>query len=141
MTQRRQQAAGAAKAAWTVIGRYTSFEGRVGRGAYWLFVLTLLVAIVAATIVADLLSAAVPTAGTVFWLALLATALWLSTAMTVRRLHDIGWSGWAVLLKLVPFGGILLLVLTLLPSADGPNKYGPHPNNRAGHPDVASHFA
>lgn len=37
-------------------------------------------------------------------------------ALTARRLHDAGFSAWFMLLFLVPFGGLAMLVLTVLPS-------------------------
>ena len=47
----------------------------------------------------------------------------------IRRLHDAGFSGWFVLLSLVPYlGGIALFVMTLLKS-DGDNKWGPNPRS------------
>ena len=44
----------------------------------------------------------------------------------IRRLHDIGVSGWWVLIGLfVPyFGGFILLIMSMLPSQPHPNKYG-----------------
>ena len=44
----------------------------------------------------------------------------------IRRLHDIGYSGWWVLVGLfVPYiGGFILLIMSLLPSQPHPNKYG-----------------
>ena len=44
----------------------------------------------------------------------------------IRRLHDIGVSGWWVLIGLfVPYiGGFILLIMSLLPSQPHPNKYG-----------------
>ncbi|MCU1523797.1 MAG: hypothetical protein JWO18_691 [Microbacteriaceae bacterium] len=40
-----------------------------------------------------------------------------SLALTVRRLHDANLSGFFIFLSLVPFvGGIIVLVMTLLPS-------------------------
>ena len=40
-----------------------------------------------------------------------------SLALTVRRLHDVNFSGWMILIGLVPFlGGLALLVFTILPS-------------------------
>ena len=51
-----------------------------------------------------------------------------SISMTVRRLHDTGKSGWYYLLSFIPYvGSIIILVLTLLDSTPGPNKYGPNP--------------
>lgn len=47
----------------------------------------------------------------------------------IRRLHDAGFSGWFVLLSLIPYiGGIALLVMTLLKS-DSDNKWGPNPQS------------
>lgn len=50
------------------------------------------------------------------------------TAITVRRLHDIGRSGYYCLFSLIPFfGNIILLVLCCIDSERGPNIYGPSP--------------
>lgn len=47
-------------------------------------------------------------------------------AVTVRRLHDTGRSGWWVLLSFLPFiGSIVLLVFMLEKSEKGINKFGP----------------
>lgn len=47
-------------------------------------------------------------------------------AVTVRRLHDTGRSGWWVLLSLVPLiGAIVLLVYMLEKSEQGENQFGP----------------
>ena len=49
-------------------------------------------------------------------------------AVTVRRLHDIGKSGWMILITLIPVAGaIWLLVLTLTDSDPKENKYGAIP--------------
>ena len=49
-------------------------------------------------------------------------------AVAVRRLHDVGKSGWMLLIALIPLiGGIWLLVLYLTDSNPGENKYGPNP--------------
>jgi len=49
-------------------------------------------------------------------------------AVTVRRLHDIGKSGWMILISLIPIiGGIWLLILTVTDGEPGENQYGPNP--------------
>ncbi len=48
-------------------------------------------------------------------------------SVLARRLHDIGWSGWLVLLQFVPLGGLVLFVCTLIPSERGANSHGPYP--------------
>jgi uncharacterized membrane protein YhaH (DUF805 family) len=49
-------------------------------------------------------------------------------AVMVRRLHDIGKSGWFILLGLIPcVGGIILLVFTVMAGDAYDNEYGPDP--------------
>ena len=49
-------------------------------------------------------------------------------AVTVRRLHDIGKSGWWILIVFIPFvGAIILLVFTCFDSEHGPNEWGDSP--------------
>jgi uncharacterized membrane protein YhaH (DUF805 family) len=45
-----------------------------------------------------------------------------SLSITVRRLHDIGKSGWWVLMGFIPLLNLVLLILLVLPS-DCDNKY------------------
>lgn len=48
--------------------------------------------------------------------------------VSVRRLHDIGKSGWMLLINLILFvGGIWLLILFVRDSISGNNEYGPNP--------------
>ena len=54
-------------------------------------------------------------------------------AVTARRLHDTGRSGWWMLLSFVPFGGLVLLVFTLQDSR-GPNAWGQSPKALAAQP-------
>ena len=79
-------------------------------------------------------SAAIGIAGSVVsavgylsWLFNLATIV-PSIAVAVRRLHDVGKSGWWLLASLVPvLGGLYLIYLAIQPS-DGPNAYGVAPD-------------
>jgi len=49
-------------------------------------------------------------------------------AVTVRRLHDTGRSGWWLLLVFIPFiGGLILFVFMLLDSQPESNKWGAPP--------------
>ena len=50
-------------------------------------------------------------------------------AVSVRRLHDIGKSGWWMLLFFVPVGGIILLVWFITEGQPVTNMYGPVPTN------------
>jgi uncharacterized membrane protein YhaH (DUF805 family) len=54
--------------------------------------------------------------------------LWCAGTLAVRRLHDAGRSGYALLAILVPGIGALWLLLALLrPGVDGRNRYGEDP--------------
>jgi len=51
-------------------------------------------------------------------------------ALGVRRLHDVGKSGWMYLVGFIPLAGaIWLIVLWARESKPGENKWGPNPNN------------
>ena len=53
-------------------------------------------------------------------------------AVSVRRLHDCGKSGWFLLFGLIPlFGWAYLLYLYVQPGMEGPNAYGPDPKATA----------
>lgn len=48
--------------------------------------------------------------------------------LTIRRLHDIGLSGWVVLISLIPFLGFLLVLFLLFKRGEPlTNRYGPDP--------------
>lgn len=46
-----------------------------------------------------------------------------SLAVLGRRLHDIGWSAWWILLIFVPLGSLVLFVACLMPSQEHANQY------------------
>ncbi|TGV75581.1 DUF805 domain-containing protein, partial [Mesorhizobium sp. M00.F.Ca.ET.149.01.1.1] len=51
---------------------------------------------------------------------------WIS--LLVRRLHDVGLTGWLAILCFLPYVGLLaIVVFGLIPSQVGDNKYGPVP--------------
>ncbi|MBQ7256683.1 MAG: DUF805 domain-containing protein [Abditibacteriota bacterium] len=51
-------------------------------------------------------------------------------AVAVRRLHDIGYNAWWLLISCIPIiGGIWFLVLTLLPGQKEDNQWGANPHN------------
>ena len=102
---------------------YANFNGRARRKEYWMFYLFSVIFGFAAGIV----DAFISTYGliiVVYYLALFIPTL----AVAVRRLHDIGKSGWFILVSLIPFiGGIWLLILMVSDSQSGDNEYGVYP--------------
>ena len=111
----------------TALKKYAVFSGRARRKEYWLFTLLSWLLYIAAGILDGLESTAEESSelwGTLVTLALLVPGL----AVAIRRLHDIGKSGWWMLLWLLPiFGPIVLLILSLMDSQPGDNQYGPNP--------------
>lgn len=119
--------------------RYAQFGGRANRREYWMFQLFLFLVAMAVMIlgfvvalVAGVLLHADSSWMTGIMIATMALVgvLWLATivpliAVTVRRLHDVGQSGWMYLLTLIPMAGIVVLIFMLLPSVPGDNAYGP----------------
>jgi uncharacterized membrane protein YhaH (DUF805 family) len=106
--------------------KYAEFNGRSRRKEYWMFSLFHFI------IFAILGLAAVVSgkAGMVFYALCCLYALAAvvpSLAVCVRRLHDMGMSGWWLLLAFVPLGNLVLLVFTCLDSQPGPNLYGSNP--------------
>lgn len=98
----------------TCLKKYADFSGRATRSEYWWFVLCEVLILGIASLISDWLPG-------LFALALVLPAL----AVGARRLHDIGRSGWWLLLMLVPFiGGLFLLYWMVLPSQPGANTFG-----------------
>lgn len=102
---------------------YATFSGRARRKAYWMFVLFWFIA----AIIVGILDNVLGTNGILGGLYVLGTLL-PYLALSIRRLHDIGKSGWWFFIQLVPLiGGIWLLVLYVTDSQPGENAYGPNP--------------
>lgn len=109
--------------------RCLQFSGRSRRTEYWMFVLlNILVAIAIALV--DLMLGTVDeqtktgTFSTFYSFIVILPTL----ALTVRRLHDTGRTGWWVLISLIPvLGVIVLLVFMALDGEPGNNDYGANP--------------
>jgi uncharacterized membrane protein YhaH (DUF805 family) len=86
-----------------VLKKYSDFESNSTRKEYWMFVLF--------NIVFSSITALIsPNASAFYYLFVFIPAL----AVTVRRLHDVGKSGWMMLIVFIPIiGWIWLLVLLL----------------------------
>ncbi len=50
-----------------------------------------------------------------------------SLSVQVRRLHDIGKSGWLILLSFIPIIGTIVLFVWYCTDSDSDNHYGPNP--------------
>ena len=113
----------------SVLKKYSDFSGRARRAEYWYFYLFNLLFLLAATIIDHLLG--IKIGGSNIGPIYIIYALFVITptiAVAIRRLHDIGKSGWMVLISLIPFiGGIWMIILMIRDSNPGDNEYGPNP--------------
>ena len=98
------------------------FSGRASRSEYWYWALFMLICGIVTAIVDVLVfpSNSVSPLNSLFNLATFLPSL----AVALRRLHDIGRSGWWQLLLLVPCVGLIaLIVMFCRPGEPHPNKY------------------
>ncbi len=119
-----------------VFENYANFSGRARRSEYWYFVLCnfLISMVFYIPLIATGALFDNEEPGTIFFLfygllMLYSLAILIpSLAVAVRRLHDIGKSGWYYLIGLIPFvGGIILLVWFFTEGNQGTNEWGPDP--------------
>ncbi|MFT4535304.1 MAG: uncharacterized membrane protein YhaH (DUF805 family) [Saprospiraceae bacterium] len=99
---------------------YATFEGRARRSEYWYFYLFTLIASFVAGFFDGMLGLSIISLAVTFGLII------PSIAAACRRMHDVGKSGWFML---IPFYNLFLAVT---PGDVGPNQYGPDPKNEAG---------
>lgn len=112
-----------------------SFEGRVGRGAYWGLVVVSLVLFggMAALGFMSAMNANDPAAAgggmSVAMIALSLAFLWPALAIQAKRWHDVDKSAWWILISLVPVvGGLIALVFNgFFAGTDGANRFGSAP--------------
>ncbi|PIE49069.1 MAG: hypothetical protein CSA39_04460 [Flavobacteriales bacterium] len=112
-----------------VLKQYADFNGRARRKEYWMFGLFNMIFAIVAMILDNILGIAIEGVGygPLYGLYILAVLI-PGLAVSVRRLHDIGKSGWMILIALIPLiGAIWLLVLMVTDSNSGENKYGQNP--------------
>ncbi len=115
-----------------VLKQYADFNGRARRTEYWMFTLVNIIISFSFLMMDNRMGASIfEFDGIAYgYLTLLySMAVFIpSLAVTVRRLHDIGKSGWWYLVGLIPFiGGIWLLFLLVKEGVPQENEYGPNP--------------
>lgn len=114
---------------FTAMKKYVVFSGRARRAEYWMFYLFTLIFGVVAIILDNALGLANEETGYGILYVLFGLAVALPyLSVTVRRLHDVGKSGWWIFINLIPIvGSIWLFILTVTDSQPFENQYGINP--------------
>jgi len=112
-----------------VLKKFTEFNGRSGRKEFWIFtIINVLISFI--LLLVDVLlgtfnsATGVGILGGLYGLGVFIPAL----AVTVRRLHDTGKSGWFFFVVLIPVAGAIWLLILMAKEGDsGENRFGPDP--------------
>jgi len=108
----------------TVLRQWKEFDGRSERKEYWIFLLINFAITMALTIVEQSIFNENGFISSLYGLFVLIPGI----AVAIRRLHDIGKSGWMQLVMFIPLiGWIWFLVLMAKEGDPGRNQYGESP--------------
>ena len=117
--------------------KFAEFNGRASRSEYWWFFLFTFICGYVLSFVGNVifLAAGYAIDDPIFLISPLSTLFQLivlipTIAVTVRRFHDVGRSGWWILILLVPCVGIILYLVWLVQDGEPhDNMYGTVPTN------------
>lgn len=111
-----------------VVKNYAGFSGRAQRKEYWMFILFYMVF----SVLAGIVDGVIGTPGVLQGLLGLGLIV-PSLAVLIRRLHDVGKSGWFSLVSIIPLVGPIWLIILLAKDGDpGSNAYGENPKEIGG---------
>ncbi|MDD5461536.1 MAG: DUF805 domain-containing protein [Methylococcales bacterium] len=111
--------------------KYAVFEGRARRKEYWFFILFNVLISMALGFVDRFIGNVNPETGIgvlsgIYTLGVMIPGI----AVSVRRLHDTGRSGWWLLITFLPIiGAIIFFYFMVLDSDTESNEYGPSPKS------------
>ena len=123
-----------------VLKQYADFSGRARRKEYWMFMLFhylfvfLLVFLIGFSSDDFFENEDIENLNSVSLSILVILGLYFFgtiipfLAVTVRRLHDIGKSGWWYLIKFIPYiGSFIIFIFACMDGNNGPNEWGENP--------------
>ena len=109
----------------TVMGNFANFKGRASRSEYWRFYgITIVIAGIINVLSALFMNTALSSVFGLISMAYNVAILLPSIGLGVRRFHDVGKSGWMLLISLIPFGIIYVIYLLAQKGDEGDNQYG-----------------
>lgn len=105
--------------------RSLDFDGVSTRAEYWSFTLLYFIILVLTMTVDQIMNTdfVLETHMRLFEFLVIFTLFLTSLSVSVRRLHDIGFSGWWILLGLIPFGILIVVFFMLMKPKLENNKY------------------
>ena len=105
-----------------VLKKYAEFSGRARRKEFWMYTLFNFIIIIVLSVIDGIIG--IPILSGIYSLGVLIPGI----AVSARRMHDIGKSGWWLLIGFVPFIGVIVLIIFfVMDSNPGDNQYGPNP--------------
>ena len=107
-----------------VLENYANFNGRARRAEYWWYSLGNLILFIIAAVLDSVIGLAILGPYGIFYTVLLLGTIIPSIAVGIRRMHDVGKSGWFILIP------IYNLILACTEGDKGSNEYGPDPKNQ-----------
>lgn len=110
-----------------VLKNYANFNGRARRKEYWMFVLIYMIIYIPLS----MLAVKIPAINILTMILSLGLII-PSIAVGVRRMHDVGKSGWFLLIPIYSF------ILACTNGEVGTNQYGPDP--KAEGTDISDHL-
>lgn len=102
--------------------KYATFDGRASRSEYWWFTLGNVLLSLVIEFVFGIFDMG-ETAISIYSIFIFIPCI----AVSIRRLHDIGKSGWYCLLLLIPLVSLILWYWACKASEQGPNRFGEQP--------------
>ena len=114
-----------------VLNQYADFDGRARRKEYWIFFLFNTIFAFVAIFLDTILEITIEDVGYGPLYIVYSLVMFIpSTAVNVRRLHDVGKSGWMYFIVLIPLIGLIWLLVLLCSNSDkGKNQYGENPKD------------
>ena len=122
-----------------VLSRVFSYSGRSGRSEFWGFLVANAIVSAVIFIIEKIAGLDHAQLGPYDAYVVLMVLPWI--ALWIRRLHDIGKSGWWLLIALVPLIGAIVLFIWAARDSDlGPNRWGERPRLQYSTPMLFERF-
>jgi uncharacterized membrane protein YhaH (DUF805 family) len=111
--------------------KYVTFSGRARRSEYWYFILPNFLILICAIVGEYFLNTGLhSTPFGLFFIIYAFVIILPCITLSIRRLHDVGKSGWFLVIALIPVIGVIWLFVYMFKDSDtGSNQYGVNPKS------------